>query len=622
MKKKNFSILIVVAIVAGMISGCGVKEASTVTAIDVTEPEEIIISEEASADVAEGVIEDTKELSPITILYTNDVHAYVNNENTDEDGNVTKGLSYSSVAAMKAELEAAGENVLLVDAGDHAQGTIFGAIDEGATVQELMKETGYDVATPGNHEFDYGQFRALDIIKNSPTPYISCNFYSIETGELVLPAYKVFDVNGTKVAFVGITTPDTITSSAPVVFQNEKGEFIYQIYAGTNGQELYDSVQKAIDEASSEADYVIALGHCGVDPSSEPYRSTDIIANVSGLTAFIDGHSHTTMEGNIIKDKEGRDVMLTQTGSFFNAIGKMRIDIDGTVSTALASEYANRDVVEDKTVADLVTAVDEKMGEKIATSKIPFYVTNAENPEERLVRRQETNMANLVADSVYWYFNDVEDLNCDIAICNGGGVRTDILAGDWTYFETKSVCPFGNVICLIEVTGQEFLDCLELGANVIGVHDENGNPAENGGFIHVSGVKYDIDSKIESSVALDENGIWQASPSGEYKVKNVQIYNKETKEYEDLDLEKTYALGGINYILRNGGNGMTMFADSKLVKDYVGEDYLIFSEYLKAFAANDSGTAEIASENSPLAAYDNFGIDYENPLGSGRIVIK
>ena len=622
MKKKNLSILIVVAIVAGMISGCGVKEASTVTAIDVTEPEEIIISEEASADVAEGVIEDTKELSPITILYTNDVHAYVNNENTDEDGNVTKGLSYSSVAAMKAELEAAGENVLLVDAGDHAQGTIFGAIDEGATVQELMKETGYDVATPGNHEFDYGQFRALDIIKNSPTPYISCNFYSIETGELVLPAYKVFDVNGTKVAFVGITTPDTITSSAPVVFQNEKGEFIYQIYAGTNGQELYDSVQKAIDEASSEADYVIALGHCGVDPSSEPYRSTDIIANVSGLTAFIDGHSHTTMEGNIIKDKEGRDVMLTQTGSFFNAIGKMRIDIDGTVSTALASEYANRDVVEDQTVADLVAAVDEKMGEKIATTDIPFYITNAENPEERLVRRQETNMANLVADSVYWYFNDVEDLNCDIAICNGGGVRTDIPAGDWTYFETKSVCPFGNVICLIEVTGQEFLDCLELGANVIGVHDENGNPAENGGFIHVSGVKYDIDSKIESSVALDENGIWQASPSGEYKVKNVQIYNKETKEYENLDLEKTYALGGINYILRNGGNGMTMFADSKLVKDYVGEDYLIFSEYLKAFAANDSGTAEISSENSPLAAYDNFGIDYENPLGSGRIVIK
>lgn len=622
MKKKAMSILIVVAIVAGMISGCGVKEASTVTAIDVTEPEEIIISEEALGDAAEGVIEDTKELSPITILYTNDVHAYVNNENTDEDGNVTKGLSYSSVAAMKAELEAAGENVLLVDAGDHAQGTVFGAIDEGATVQELMKETGYDVATPGNHEFDYGQFRALDIIMNSPTPYISCNFYSIETGELVLPAYKVFDMNGTKVAFVGITTPDTITSSAPAFFQNEKGEFIYQIYAGTNGQELYDSVQKAIDEASSEADYVIALGHCGVDPSSEPYRSTDIIANVSGLTAFIDGHSHTTMEGNIIKDKEGRDVMLTQTGSFFNAIGKMRIDIDGTVSTALVSEYAYRDVVEDQTVADLVAAVDEKMGEKIATTDIPFYITNAENPEERLVRRKETNMADLVADSVYWYFNDVEDLNCDIAICNGGGVRTDIPAGDWTYFETKAVCPFGNVICLIEVTGQEFLDCLELGANVIGVHDENGNPAENGGFIHVSGVKYDIDSKIESSVALDENGIWQASPSGEYKVKNVQIYNKETKEYEDIDLSAKYSLGGRNYILRNGGNGMTMFADSKLVKDYVGEDYLIFSEYLKAFKANDEGIAEISSENSPLAAYDNFGIDYENPLGSGRIVIK
>lgn len=614
MKKKYLALLMTAAMAVGMLTGC--------TAAAPAAPAEPVATEEKATEEAEPAEEEAGELAPVTILYTNDVHTYVNNENEDEDGNVTPGLSYASVAAMKAELTQAGENVLLVDAGDHSQGTIYGAIDEGATVQELMKEAGYDLATLGNHEFDYGQFRALDIMQNSPTPYVSCNFYSVETGETVLPSYKVFDMNGTKVAFVGITTPDTITTSAPVYFQNEKGEFIYQIYSGDDGQELYDAVQQAIDAASEEADYVIALGHCGVDLSSQPYRSTDIIANVSGLTAFIDGHSHTVMEGDLVADKDGNEVLLTQTGNYFNAIGKMTIAADGTVSTALITEYENRDETEVNTVADLVARVDEKMGEQIATSELPFYINNAENAEERLVRRQGTNMADLVTDSLYWYFNEVEKIDCDVAIQNGGGIRADIPAGDWTYFESKSVSPFGNVACLVEVTGQELLDCLEHGAHVVGATDDEGNPAEFGGFIQVSGAKYEIDSTIESTEAQDENEIWQAAPSGEYKVKNVQIYNKDTKAYEDLDLEKKYSVGGINYILRNCGNGMAMFSDSQLVKDFVGEDYLVFSDYLKAFTPNAEGVAEITSDNSPLASYENFGIDYENPLGAGRITIK
>lgn len=618
MKKKYLALLVTAVMTVGMLTGCD----ATVTATFSDGKEDVQAEESVSEKDAlnENEEEASEKLAPVTILYTNDIHTYVNNT-ADEDDDEASALTYASIAALKSDLIANGENVLLVDAGDHAQGTIYGGVDDGATIQELMKEAGYDLATIGNHEFDYGQLRGLDIIENSPTPYVCANFYSVETGENVLPSYKVFDCGGTKVAFVGIATPQTITSAAPASFQNEKGEFVYQINAGEDGKELYDAVQKAIDEAGAEADYVIALGHCGVDYGSTPYRSTDIIANVSGLTAFIDGHSHTVMTGDMVADKDGNEVLLTQTGSYLSNIGKMTI-ADGKVTTELISEYEGQDETVAATMAGLFEKVEKKFSEKIATSAIDFYINNAQNPDERLVRRQETNMADLVADSLYWYFNEVEMLNCDAAIQNGGGVREDIPAGEWTYFEAKEVSPFGNVACIVDVTGQQLLDCLEFGAKNVGLKNDKGKPAEFGGFVHIAGAKYEIDTSVESTVSVDENEIWQASPSGEYRVKNLQIYNKETKQYEDVDLDKKYAVGGINYLLRNCGDGMGMFEDTELIVDYVGEDYMVFAEYLKAFKPNADGVAELSTANSPLASYENYMIDYENPLGAGRIVIK
>ena len=183
-----------------------------------------------------------------------------------------------------------------------------------------MNAADYDLATLGNHEFDYGMNRTMEVIEEADFPYVSCNFYSLERKENVLDSYELFDIDGNKVAFVGITTPESFTKSTPAYFMNEeRTEYIYDILGGEDGQLLYDTVQTAIDEAYEEgADYVIALGHLGIDPSSKPWTSEEVIANTTGLDAFIDGHSHSTIPMKEVEDEEGNLVVLTQTGYYFS----------------------------------------------------------------------------------------------------------------------------------------------------------------------------------------------------------------------------------------------------------------------------------------------------------------
>lgn len=556
------------------------------------------------------------ERGKVTVLYTNDVHTYIANTVKNAAGEKVPELSYGSVAAMKKDLQAKGENVALVDAGDHIQGTAYGAMDSGASIIKFMNAANYDVATLGNHEFDYGTPRAFEVIKEANFPYVSCNFYRVKNNKLVLPAYKILKYGKTKVAFIGISTPETYTKSTPAYFMDEKQEnFIYKFYAGTDGKELYQSVQDAIDKASKKADYVIALGHIGDDPASSPWTSTEIISNTHGLDAFIDGHSHSTVPMRLVKDQSGKDVVLTQTGSFFAAVGKMTLD-GGSIKSELVTSYENNDAQVDSLVKEWAKKVDDSLNEVIAVADSNLYITNPENPKERLIRKQETNLGDLVPDSVYWYFNKVEGLNCDIGIGNGGGIRVDVPAGDFTYNSAKKVQPFGNIICLVELKGQNILDALEWCSRNVGT-------GECGGFLHVAGLKYTVDSSIAPTLSSTPEGLWQAGPTGEYRVKDVQVYNKETGEFEPLDLNKTYTVGGINYTLRSSGDGCAMFAKAKLVKDYIGEDYLITSAYVKAFSGKDEkGLPHISSKNSPLASYKNYPLNYENPNGSGRITIK
>ena len=544
----------------------------------------------------------------VTILYTNDVHTYIDNKSPK--------LTYAAIAAMKQGYVDEGKPVLLVDAGDHIQGTAYGSMDDGATIIELMNEAGYDIATLGNHEFDYGMARAKAIIKEADFPYVSCNWVDLRTGLRVLPAVKLFPAGGKWIAFVGITTPESFTKSTPAYFMNAKQtKYIYDILGGDDGRKLYDAVQKAIDKAKAlGADIIIGLGHLGVDPSSSPWTSEDVIANTTGFDAFIDGHSHTVMENKRVYDAAGKPVTLTQTGSYLANVGKMTIAEDGAITTELISTADVSDAAVAATAEAWINDVDTMLGEQIATTDIKFYITDPAVGKRR-IRMGETNLGDFVADGIYTYFNEVEQLDCDIAMMNGGGIRTDVAAGKWTFKTCKQISPFGNVACLMSVTGKQIQDALEFGARFVGPEGK-----ENGGFLHVAGATYEIHTDIPNTVLTDDKNVWMGSATGTPRVQNVRIYNKKTGAYEPLDLNRTYALAGMNYTLRNLGDGFAMFDGAELIKDYVSEDYLVMSTYAMIFdAVND--VPVLSSANSPLASYPGYLLNYENPYGAGRIQV-
>ena len=543
----------------------------------------------------------------VTILYTNDVHTYIDNKSPKP--------TYAAIAALKKSIEDPGRDVLLVDAGDHIQGTAYGSMDDGATIIELMNEAGYDLATPGNHEFDYGMARAKAVIQEADFPYVSCNWVDLRTGFNVLPSVKFFFVGGRKIAFVGVTTPETFTKSTPAYFMNDaQTKYIYDILGGEDGQKLYDAVQKAIDKAEFwGADTIIGLGHLGVDPSSSPWTSEEVIAHTHGFTAFIDGHSHTVMANKQVTDASGKAVTLTQTGSYFKNIGKMTVGADGTITTELINTYEGLDAAVAATASNWISAVDDMLGEEIAVGDTKFYINDPATGKRR-IRSGETNLGDFVADGIYTYFNEIEELHCDVAIMNGGGIRTDVEAGPWSFKTCKTVSPFGNVACLMSVTGQQIQDALEFGARFAGAEGK-----ENGGFLQVAGARYTIHPMIPNTVQTNDKNVWTGSAATP-RVSNVEIYDKTTGTYKPLDPNATYALAGMNYTLRNLGDGFAMFDGATLIKDYVSEDYLVMSSYAAMFGGVDAnGLPHLASANSPLADYPGYLLNYEDPYGAGRI---
>lgn len=540
------------------------------------------------------VVGQTKD---IVILYTNDVHTYV------EIGDGKS--SYNTVAQLKKDLIAAGKDVILVDAGDHLQGTAYGAMDKGVGIQDIMAAAGYDLATLGNHEFDYGMDRVLELVKGS-VPYVSSNFRKAD-GSLLLDAYKMFDLGGKKVAVIGVTTPESITKSTPKYFMDEKGNWAYTIDGGTDGKALYETVQKTIDAAKAAgADYIIGLGHLGVDAASKPYTSEELIANVKGFDAFIDGHSHTVMESKNVKDAAGKNVVLTQTGQYFTNIGQLTIDKTGKVTTQLIANSSASDATVKAKIDSLVTKVDGQLGLTIGYAPIGLYIADPAT-STRLIRKQETNLGDFCADAIYYLFDTTEGLDIDVAVMNGGGIRADLTTGAITYKTAKTIHPFGNVMCLMEVTGQQILDMLEWSYKSV-------ETSESGGFLQVAGLKCTVDTAVPANVIKDADGMWAGSnKNAEYRVKNVKILDKKTGKYVALDLKKTYRLGGTNYTLRNSGDGFAMFGDATLVKDYVMEDYLCLANYVMSFDETQTPAGKLPTISK--TAYSKLG-------GDGRITIK
>lgn len=518
----------------------------------------------------------------IVILYTNDVHnAY--EQAIDKDGNVTC-LGYAAVAQYKEDMEAAGNYVELADCGDAIQGGIIGALSKGADLVDIMNQTGYTIAVPGNHEFDFGMEQFLNLAQKQATyKYISCNFMDLKTNKPVFDGYVMKTYGNVKVAYIGITTPETYTKSTPTYFQDGNGNYIYGFCEGNNGQALYDQVQDTINKAKAEgANYIIAIGHAGTDPSSTPWTSKEIIANTTGLNAFIDGHSHSTIPSETCQDKTGKGVVLSSTGTKLEALGKMVIKDDGTIISELVTGYTEQDSDTLEYVNGITNKFAALKDTVVAKTEVDLVINDPVDGK-RMVRSQETNLGDLCADAYRTL------LGADIAFVNGGGIRANVKTGDVTYGDIIAVHPYGNMACLIEATGQQILDALELGSSAVGT-------GESGGFLQVSGLTYEIDTKTTSHVVKDDKGAF-VKVDGEYRVRNVRVGG------EALDLNKTYTLASHNYMLKSGGDGYTMFQGNKILKDEIMVDNEVLINYIKT---NLNGTIKADSI-------------YANPYGEGRI---
>jgi len=519
----------------------------------------------------------------LVILFTSDAHC-----------GIDQGWGYAGLYAVKESL-AKDNNVLLVDDGDAIQGEPIGTMTKGEAIIDIMNVIGYDVAIPGNHEFDYGMDVFLDLTKKANFPYVSCNFN--KEGELVFQPYVIKEVDGVKIAFVGITTPTTLRSSTPKYFMNENGEFIYGFLQDETGEAVYAAVQKAVDDARGEgAQYVIVMAHLGNETECIPWTYNDVISNTTGIDAFLDGHSHDT-DQVIMKNKEGKDVVRSACGTKLASIGALTITTDGKISSELytwgqkAAAPALLGLVNPagEAVEAAKAQLDDKLNEVVAKTTVdliiydPVAVTDDGRPV-RIVRQTETNLGDLCADA---YLD--QSSGADIALVNGGGIRVPIAKGDITLNDILKVHPFGNSLTVIEVTGQQVLDALEWSVHAA--------PGEFGGFDPVAGLTFEYDPTIPSPCKQDDNGFFTGvDESLERRVRNVLVAG------EPLDAEKLYKVSSHDYQLLNNGDGYTMFEGAKVLQESVKLDNQVLIDYI-------TGT---------LGGLVSDG--YENPYGQGRIV--
>jgi len=512
------------------------------------------------------------------ILYTNDVHCgYEDN------------LGYSAVAALKEYYQSVVDDVLLVDNGDSIQGDVVGAVSQGELVIDFMNAVGYDYAILGNHEFDYGMDQIAKLAADANFPYIDCNVvYTGTQGnklDFVKP-YVVHEFDDMKVGFVGVATPLSIATSTPTFFQ-EDGEFVYGFGQGENGAILYGLVQDAVDACREEgADYVILLAHLGIEDDAAPYRSIDVINNTHGIDACLDGHSHSVIPSMMIANDKGELIPLSSTGTKLMYIGVLTITDDGLVTTTIVNGDLPGSDKFDAASAEITADYEKIISEVMATSNVDLWITDENGI--RMVRSRETNLGDLCADA-YKAAGEAE-----IALVNGGGIRANMAAGDLTFADIKACHPFGNTLVVVNATGQQILDALEWTARNTQAEyktpDGNAN-GELGGFLQVAGLRYTIDTSVESPAIADANGMFFGMvEDAPYRVTDVEV--EKDGEWVAIDPEATYKVASHNYMLLDGGDGTTMFQGDEVVLDSGLPDYKVLVDYVVSLNGDLSAYAE------------------------------
>lgn len=485
---------------------------------------------------------------PIVILYENDVHCAV-------DG-------YPVLVAVRKECQSATDYVSTVSCGDFASGGLVGAISKGEEIVRIMNYVGYDAIALGNHEFDYGVPQMFNITDSLDAPVLCANLKNVQTEEFPYQAYHIVSYGDVDIAYIGFTTT---TSGTVTSLSDEQGNPLYSLMR----EDFYINAQHFIDEARSKgADYVIALSHLGDSQKGIHPNSTGLIANTSGLDAVIDGHDHHVIEESFINDKDGKPVLLTSSGTNFQYIGKLTIDTNGGIRSALVNTSSSGFVPDNATqqFVDQIKEEVEGLGDfVIGNSNVDLTIYDDNG--KRIVRKQETNIGDFCADAFRAF------TGADIALVNGGGIRKDIKKGEILFNDLYNVMPFGDMIATGSLTGQQLTDVLEYAVSKL--------PDEAGVFMQVSGLRFKINPDIPSPVVIDpESEMFSHIKEGERRVSDIEIMDSESGEYNDIELSRRYTMATLDYlILELGGDGI--FKDVEPDSTYWGADIEILRSYLE-----------------------------------------
>lgn len=470
------------------------------------------------------------------ILHSNDVHGAID--------------LYAAMAALKADYEAQGAEVILADAGDYSQGTVYVSVNKGADAVTMMNATGYDVVTLGNHEFDYGYAQLVENMKAAKFQVLCADVLGAD-GKTIYDANTIIEKGGVKIGFFGLETPEAQTKANPKLIQGLK------FLAGADGKELYNcAAAQVADLKAKGADLVVCLAHLGVDESSEPYTSYDLAKNVQGIDFIIDGHSHTVMTAG----PNGEPIQ--STGTAFANIGVITIDnatkkIVGNELKAIWHTEKNADgksvtVVDYKTRDEKVAAaakaiidpIDKAYGEKFAVSEVALNGAKAPNGN----RDSETNLGDLITDAMLWKVLADAEITVPeenvVAITNGGGIRASIGVGDVTKKDINTVLPFGNTLAVVYVNGSELLEALEASTYC--------TPGSIGGFPQVAGMQFTV-ATYETYDKNDES----YPNSTYYGPKTINRVTISSINGKDFDPEATYAVITNNFV---AGGGDTYYA--------------------------------------------------------------
>ncbi|HIS16084.1 MAG TPA: 5'-nucleotidase C-terminal domain-containing protein [Candidatus Scatomorpha merdavium] len=478
----------------------------------------------------------------IVILHTNDVHGAIS--------------SYAKVAALKAEYEAKGAEVLLMDAGDYIQGEPYVSVSQGETAIRLMNYVGYDVATIGNHEFDYRYENLAELAAAAEFPIIAANV--MYNGKTAFEANKVFELeSGVKVGVFGLSTPETATKAHPGKIKG---------VTFLSGDDMNKAAQAQVDELTAAGcDYIICLGHLGIDDSSKGYRSVDLLEAVTGIDVFIDGHSHSSLDdvkALVGEDCKVGDTLLTSTGTKLATVGAVVISEDGiSIESVDLEKYEGSDDVVEEAAQLVIDEVDAAYGEVFAKSEVELCGEKAPGN-----RTEETNNGDLIADAILWQAKKdgslpVADENV-IAITNGGGIRAAIAAGDITKKDVNTVLPFGNTVAYVTVKGSVLLEALEASTYC--------TPEAVGAFPQVAGIEFTVDT----NKAYDQGEQYPGSTY--YAPASINRVTIESINGKAFDPEATYVVV-TNDFLAAGGDTYYAFSVSTSVDTGIPMDEAVMS---------------------------------------------